>query len=453
MINCSPLEKEFWQAVTDKSLAGIYVHDREFRIIYVNDIVEKVTKYSKDELVGMSVFDLIHPDDKEKVSTLLDKMFKGEMVSYECRYITKEGRVRWVWGYVAPIECDDGMYAIGNWIDVTKRKELERQLKENNELFKVLIDGSQNPAYIVQDDRFVYVNRALLNLLGYSWEELQNINPLNFVHPEDREMVEKRYRERLSGKRGAETYSWRVITRDGSVFWVTARPSKILYKGKPAVASVLIDTTDLHALTEELKRKNEYLALVNKILRHDILNDITVIEAALELNDERLRKSAMKKIERITTLIKESKSIEEAVGTKYRINLADFVREVAEAYECLADVQYSLNDVFVEANESIKSAIDNIMRNAVMHSGKERVTIVVETYAEGRFGIVRIGDNGRGVPDEIKEKIFEEGFSTSGSTGLGLFMAKKVVELLGGEIKVYDNIPSGAIFELRLRRH
>ena len=452
MIYCSKFEKEFWQIVTDKSLAGIYVHDTEFRIVYVNDIVERVTKYRKDELIGMSVFDLIHPDDVERVSELLDKMFKGEMVRYECRYITKEGKVRWVWGYVTPIECDDGTYAIGNWIDVTRRKELERQLKENNELFKVLIDESHNPAYIVKGDRFAYVNNALLNLLGYSWEELQDINPLNFVHPEDREMVEKRYRERLSGKRGSETYSWRVISRDGTIFWVTARPSRIIYKGEPAVASVLIDTTDLHTLTEELKRKNEYLSLINKILRHDILNDITVIEAAIEIEDDKLKENAMKKIERITTLIKESKAIEEAVGAKYRVNLAELVKEVAEAYECIAEVQYSLNNVFVEANESLKSVIDNILRNAVMHSGKERVTILVETYAEGRFGIVRISDNGRGIPDELKDRVFEEGFSTSGSTGLGLFIAKKVIELLGGEINIYDNIPSGAVFELRLKR-
>ena len=87
-----------------------------------------------------------------------------------------------------------------------------------------------------------------------------------------------------------------------------------------------------------------------------------------------------------------------------------------------------------------------------MHSGKERVTILVETYAEGRFGVVRISDNCRGIPDELKDRVFEEGFSTSGSTGLGLFIAKKVIELLGGEINIYDNIPSGAVFELRLKR-
>ncbi len=453
MINCSKFDREFWRIVADKSLAGIYVHDENFRIIYVNDIVERVTKYSKEELIGMSVFDLVYPEDREKVYNQHRKILDGEIVRYESRYTTKDGAVRWVWGYVTPIECDDQMYAIGNWIDVTKRKQLESQLEEHSELFRVLIDESQNPTYIIQEDRFVYANEALQNLLGYSWDELQRVNPLNFVHPEDREMVEKRYRERLEGKRGSETYSWRIISRDGNVFWITARPSRIIYKGKPAVASVLIDTTDQHALTEELKKKNEYLALINKILRHDILNDITVVEAALELNDDKLRESAAKKIERIVTLIQESKAIEEAIGKKYRVNLAEYVREVAESYECFAEIQYSLNDVFVEANESVKSVIDNIMRNAVTHSGKERVTIAVETYADGRFGVVRIKDDGRGIPDEIKDKIFEEGFSTSGSTGLGLFIAKKVIELLGGEIKVYDNFPTGAVFELRLRRH
>ncbi|AKG90980.1 PAS domain S-box [Geoglobus ahangari] len=453
MINCSKFNEDFWRLVADKSLAGIYVHDDQYRILYVNEIVEKATGYSREELVGSSILDLVYHEDLEKIKKVLDKIFDEEIVSYECRYLTKSGKVRWVWGYVTPVRCEDGLYVIGNWIDITKRKQLEEQLKENSELFRVLVHESPNPAYIVQGEKFVYANKSLLDLLGYTWDELKRMNPLNFVHPEDRETVERRYRERLSGKRAAETYSWRVITKDGSVFWVTGRPSRIMYKGKPAVTSILVDTTDLHMLTSELKKKSEYLSLVNKILRHDILNDITVVEAALEMNDEKLRENAMRKIDRIVTLIKESKAIEEAVGATYSVNLADYVREVARSYECVADIQYSLMDVFVKANESVKSVIDNILRNAVTHSGRERVTILLETCVEGRFGVLRIRDDGKGVPDEIKDRVFEEGFSTIGSTGLGLFIAKKVVELLGGEIKVYDNVPSGAVFELKLRRY
>ncbi|MBE8540421.1 PAS domain S-box protein [Geoglobus acetivorans] len=452
-MDCDKFDEKFWKTIVNKSLAGIYIHDTDFKLIYVNEIVERATKFTKEELMKKSLYDLVHPDDLSLIKSEVLKVFNGEATNYECRYIRKDGKVRWVWGYVLPIECDDEILALGNWIDITRKKHLENRLKENNELFRVLVDDSPNPAYILQDDKVAYVNQSLLNLTGYTREELSKIHPLELVHPEDREMVERRYRERLEGKRGVETYSWRILTKDGNVYWVTGRPSRINYRGKPAVASILVDTTDLHRLTEMLKKKNEYLALVNKILRHDILNDITVIRAAFELGEEKLKESALKKLDRIESLIKESKAIEEAIGETYTINISDYIREITKGYEDLADIQYSLTNVFVKANESIKSVIDNLLRNAVMHSNSDDIKITIETFVNGRYGVFRIIDNGKGIPDEIKDKIFEEGFSTVGGTGIGLFIAKKVVELLGGEIKVYDNTPSGAIFEVRLKRY
>jgi signal transduction histidine kinase len=62
--------------------------------------------------------------------------------------------------------------------------------------------------------------------------------------------------------------------------------------------------------------------------------------------------------------------------------------------------------------------------------------------------IFRVSDKGKGVPDELKERIFEPGFSTGGGTGMGLFIVKTLAEILGGKVRVYDNVPSGAVFEV-----
>ncbi|MCS7130178.1 MAG: ATP-binding protein [Archaeoglobaceae archaeon] len=63
--------------------------------------------------------------------------------------------------------------------------------------------------------------------------------------------------------------------------------------------------------------------------------------------------------------------------------------------------------------------------------------------------VVRIADNGVGIPGEIKSKIFESGYSRRGG-GLGLFLVKKIVEMFKGRVIVKDNVPRGAIFEIRL---
>ncbi len=446
------LTEKFWKKVVDKSLTGIYICDSELRLIYVNDIVEVATGYKKEELIGEKVLILAADEDEKEQIKIFLKVFEGETVTYETRYRRKDGRIRWARGFATPVEYDGRVYALGNWIDITRQKELEKKLKEDSELFKTLIHDSPTPAFVVSDDRFIYANKAMQNLVGYSMDELKNMDPMRFIHPEDRDMVEKKYRERLAGKRKAETYSWRIVSRDGSVNWVTGRPSRITFEGKPAVAAILIVTTDLHLLADELKKSGEYLTLINKILRHDILNDLTVIRGYIEMGDKELREIALSKIERIYTLIRESKAIEEAIGGKQSMNLAEVVREIGKHYEEQADIEYILNDVFVNANEALYSVVDNIMRNAVMHSKKDRVKITVEVFSSGRFGVIRISDDGVGIPENLKETIFEEGFSTSDSTGLGLYIAKKAIDLLNGEIRVYDNEPSGAIFEIRLRK-
>ena len=69
---------------------------------------------------------------------------------------------------------------------------------------------------------------------------------------------------------------------------------------------------------------------------------------------------------------------------------------------------------------------------------------------DGRWGVLRVADTGKGIPDHIKQRIFEEGFTTGG-TGIGLFIVKKLTDILGGAISVYDNEPSGTIFEVRFK--
>ena len=91
----------------------------------------------------------------------------------------------------------------------------------------------------------------------------------------------------------------------------------------------------------------------------------------------------------------------------------------------------------------------DIVRNAIVHG--EATKIEVEVKNENGTCITSIVDDGIGIPDDLKERIFEEGFKHGdrGGTGLGLYLVKKMMERYQGEISVSDNTPRGAIFELR----
>ncbi len=440
----------FWKEVVENLLAGVFVVDDKLRLRYVNKIVELATGYDREELYSMRIFHLAHEEDYPKIFEAYRKARKGERIFIENRYFTKDGRLRWSWGYLVPIDYRGERLGVGNWIDVTRVKKLEQRLRESEEFYRTLIEDSLTGVYIVQNDRFVYINKALEEIVGYTKEEILNKDPFSIVHPADREIVRKKYLRRMLESSPTETYSWRVITKDGKVRWVTSRPSRITYRGKPAVAATTIDTTKIHEMAEELKRKTEYLTLLNKILRHDIMNDLTVVRAALELKDEKLIENAISRINRITELIKEIKILEEVGGDRKTVNLAEYAKDVADMYKEEAEIKLNVEDVYVMANEGLKAVLHNLIGNAILHGGKKPIEITVSVFKDGGTAVIRVADNGVGVPDEIKDKIFEEGFSGKSGTGLGLFIVKKIVELYDGSIKVMDNEPNGAVFEVRL---
>ncbi len=435
-----------WKKILDKTLAGVYIIDKNGKFIYVNDIVEKATRYSKEELYKIDVFKLVIPEDLEKAREYLDRTIRGETLFYEIRYLRKTGEVRWMWGFSAPIEIDGEIYVLGNWIDVTRAKKMEHELRVSEEFHGALIEESLAPVYIIQKGKLVYLNKAAEEVAGYSKDELIGRDPSFIIHPEDREEVMRRYFEKEKGLGGVETYSYRIVRKDGRVRWITIRPVRITYNDEPAVAATVLDTTEINELNEELKKRAEYLSLLNSILRHDIGNALTTISAALELDDPKLKSLAMKKVEYIRDLIADVRELESAIGVMKPVNLVGIIRDVASRYNVEVKVE---EEVFVTANEGLRCVIENIVINAFVHGG-EGVKVTIEAFRDGKWAVCRITDNGKGIPDEIKPRIFEKGFSTAGGTGMGLFIAKLLVEAYGGKIEVKDNKPSGAIFEIWL---
>ncbi|MEM2801498.1 MAG: PAS domain-containing sensor histidine kinase [Archaeoglobaceae archaeon] len=321
---------------------------------------------------------------------------------------------------------------------------MDEKLKEREEFYRTVIEKSLNPVYIIQNGKFVYVNRAFEELTGYSKDEL--IGKIFFmVHPEDKNEVYSRYLEREEGKRDIETYSFRIVRKDGEVRWLTVKPGRIRLKNDFAVAATGIDTTEIHRLNEELRKRAEYLSLLNSILRHDFANALTTISAALEIQNEAIIAKAKEKINYLAKLLSDLRVLETALEKLKVVNLAEIAEEIAKLY----DVELKVEDTFAYANEGLKVVINNIVQNSFVHGG-ENVKVLIETFKNNNFVGFRISDTGKGIPEEIKAKIFEKGFTTGKRTGIGLFVANWLVKMYNGKIEVKDNKPTGTIFEITL---
>lgn len=206
---------------------------------------------------------------------------------------------------------------------------------------------------------------------------------------------------------------------------------------------------------ESLLEANEFLQLTTKVIRHDIRNELSRISLAIELHQqsgcrEDLMEEVFESIDRCTLLVESTHQISLAYEGKTELIRID-IREVL--LQASGDTKLNVTvegEGVVLAGTGLLSVFRNIIMNAEKHSSSDRIEIIVSKI--GNMVETRISDFGTGITEEVREKIFEEGFSsgTQSGSGLGMFIAKKLVESYKGTIHVEPNQPTGATFVVKL---
>ncbi|MEM3796444.1 MAG: PAS domain-containing sensor histidine kinase [Archaeoglobaceae archaeon] len=215
------------------------------------------------------------------------------------------------------------------------------------------------------------------------------------------------------------------------------------------------DVTPLVEAYQKIEGLNEVLRLMNKILRHDVLNKLAIVRGYLEISLENLEKEkiekALKTLDEAVDVIERMRELEKSIVSRETkvVKLREVVEKVAENVRKLGVEVEIQGDAMVLADDAIYSVIDNIMTNSVKHGEATKISVGIEK--EGEFCKLTIADNGKGLPMQFADKLFTEGFSygKSAGTGLGLYIVKRVVERYGGSVRAYNK--GGAFFEILLR--
>ncbi len=153
--------------------------------------------------------------------------------------------------------------------------------------------------------------------------------------------------------------------------------------------------------------------------------------------------------------IRELRKVEEAEVEPFEIRpvLEQVIKENdSEASEKDIQVEKDITNCKVEGGPLLEELFSNLIENSVQHSGCDSIRVTVE--GDGGECVVSVIDDGKGIPDEGKGKIFDRGFKEgeeSGS-GLGLYLVKRIVDNYSGEIEVKDSENDGTRFDVRLRK-
>ncbi|NYT03566.1 MAG: hypothetical protein GKC00_02540 [Candidatus Methanofastidiosa archaeon] len=253
-----------------------------------------------------------------------------------------------------------------------------------------------------------------------------------------------------------------VIPKEEKFYGITIK--KIYDKKDTFIGQLIV----LHDITKrkrmEIKLKeskkqiedlNETLQITNKILRHDLLNKLTVMKSSLWLFEEKNDKPSLDRLNRSIDsgieLIERARELESFVMTNGKL-IPISIMEAAEEVSNNINIPVKINgNAIALADQALFSVFENIYRNAIIHGKTDR--IIVDISSQKNICEIRITDYGEGIPEFIKDMVFDEGLSygTSKGSGLGLYIVKKTIERYGGTISVEDNKPKGAVFIIKLK--
>jgi PAS domain S-box-containing protein len=356
-------------------------------------------------------------------------------------------------------------------------RRAEETLLAAETMFRALVEQSLAGIYVVEEDRFTYVNPRFAEIFGRSREELAaGERVLELVAPEDRAGAAVRLLRLLRGEEGTFHARFRGVRAGGAVVHVEVHGTPAEIDGRPAVIGLLLDVTEgvradaereaalaardrfYAMLSHELRTPLSAILLYGELLLSEVYGPVT--EPQREALD-RTQRSARHLMELINDLLDLSKL--EAGKMERRVEDVELVEVVetvfhgvatlAREHGCEVSLRVAERPIPILGDaRRIRQILLNLLSNAVKYGGGSPVE--VRCFRTARESVVEVADQGPGIAGEDLPRIFEDfvqlGEGSAEGTGLGLPIARRLAELMGGRLEVESTPGQGSTFRLTL---
>ena len=324
-------------------------------------------------------------------------------------------------------------------------------------------------------------------MLGYEAGELQNVHFKHLTHPEHLDADKQRYQELIAGERDQYQLEKRYLRQDGEAFWGYLTVSRREVTDGFQVVSMVENIDDrkqqeqqLRAAKEEAERMSRLKSAFLANMSHEIRTPLTSILGFAEMIGEQVADDAEGTIPRHAHLIEKSGrrllntldrvlnlSRLEAGEMNFSAGALDLAAEVKDtarqfgpqAEEAGVELQMEIGEgpIWCRADkDGLQVVLRNLLSNAIKYTGSEG-TVWVRTRADDETVVLEVEDTGIGMDPEETDELFEafvqesEGIGREyEGTGLGLTVAHRIVDEMGGFIEVETRKGGGSCFTVRL---
>jgi two-component system cell cycle sensor histidine kinase/response regulator CckA len=469
----------------------LYMLDLDARVTYVSPNIEKISGYSREEIIGRAFIDFVHPDDLTDRMESFQRVLMGEGITTEYRYLTnRSGETAWVMTKARPIFENNEVVGIqGILVDISERKRAEEVLRESEKKFRTLFDSSPQAIALtdIKTGRIIDVNDTFCRLTKYSKNELigKTTTELGFYSQDDR----NRFIHKLTktGKVNGIEMDFKIS--DGSMLNSRMFAVPIKIDGKSSVLTSFFDMTEQNRLEKQLlqSQKMESVGRLAGGVAHDFNNMLSVIigNAEVAMMDTDPDEPVHKILKEILNAGHRSADItRQLLAFARKQTISPEVLDLNETVEGMLKMLRRLigEDIdlawlpgkhlgLIKVDPSqINQILANLMvnaRDAIGGMGK----ITVETdnvrldenysahhagFVPGDFVMLAVSDDGCGMDKETLNNVFEPFFTTKGvneGTGLGLATVYGIVKQNDGFINVYSEPEKGTTVRIYVPRH
>ncbi len=475
--------EERYRNLVDTMTEGLAIQDENGVVRYVNDSLCEMLGYQRDDLIGRPIADFIGEENMRRWAEVMRGNLEHRAQAYEAQ-VTRRGGERAYLRISPQILCDSqGVYkgSFAVFTDLTEQKRSEETLRKQ----WLAIEQSPNAIIIIGSDGIIeYVNPYLINLTGYSKQELvgQSVSML-----ETEEVPRQTYQELWRTVKAGGTWrgELRNKKKDGTLYLAAVEVTAIKdEQGKVThFLAIQTDITDRRRAEEEARQHRDQLAHVARLstlgemasgLAHELNQPLTAINSYSETGMELLKNVEGEAAQQLAYLLEQSHSqairageiirrlrslVRKEGGLREEANLNELVKEVL----AIAQPEYRDRNIAIEIDfeESlppvcvdpiqIEQVILNLIFNAIEAMGNGGTMSLTTRSSEEEKVEFSVRDTGPGFDEQTRAKVFDAFFTTKGKgLGMGLSISRSIIKSHGGVLWAENAEPHGAIFRFTL---
>ncbi|MBS1492944.1 MAG: PAS domain S-box protein [Bacteroidetes bacterium] len=491
------LSTKFIKQISDTMPGVIFQteYDKDFnaRFNYISRKVEEFTGYTAEEILNdyKKHLSAIHKDDLESFNIARNNIanFKGFTVKY--RYInSKTSETKWVRVTAIPSRLSNGnIIANGILLDISESENYYNELEKSNQRYEYISQATNETIWDMDvKTSIVTLGGAYKEMYGTSFpnNQIDGYEAEKFIHPDDIQQMLDQMAEVVANRKNFLEERYRLCRADGSIIYVYERGYIFYEEGSNIPVRILGTMQDVTALKlaeierekiiTDLMKRNKAHEQFSYIVSHNIRAPLAnILGLCTMFNEDSI--DAETKQELISMILTSSNRLDEVVKDMNQIliinknfdekktevffdTILEEVKKIEEHGIKKSDIKimsdFKKSSSIFAVKSSVQSIFQNLISNSIKFKKVKEPQIKITSDADNDFVYLTFEDNGIGFNYlKHRDKIFglynKFHLETEGK-GVGLFMVKKQVENLDGEISVESEINKGTKFLIKLKK-